>query len=231
MKKKNSFAIYLIIFSAAIFLSSGCGDDTVTNNTVTDNGCGSNHALHYGTFTANQYTNTLLESGNTRVFQFSAIPFTTISNICTKNEPPASGNFAWFASDTSHPFTVELVVNVSPVFSPYITLGTITHSGNAYTWSGNINAGLVQAYGDGPGEIIDLRIDVSFRSLGSLFADSLLLSNRSAACSMDLHYDEYRAPTNRIMGTVNLQDANFIFKNNKNDKNLIYPMLRFNKDL
>lgn len=203
MKQFNNFKV--LVFSAAalsmILLSSCGGDDKVTNNTQNSD-CGSHHTLSYGPLSA--YTNTYLED-TIRVFQFSAIPFSSISNICTHGKPLAKGTSSWtFGGPT---ISAALVVNIGAGLQPYRTPGTYALNGIFMEWDGTINVGLQQAFGNGPGEIYDLRIDISFRTQGTLALDEQYLTNSGVRCSMTLDYDEYSSLTaikkDVIMNNVN----------------------------
>ncbi len=191
MKKSSIIFHGTAVLIVLILLYSCNGNDTTTN--TTNSNCGPHHTLSFGPFNNSAYTNTFIETGNIRVFQFSAIPLTTIDSICTFTEPPATGHSNWIPIDTIRPFSSKLVCNVNPALEPYTSNGDYFHSGDTTIWSGSLDAGLQQSYGNGPGMIYDLRGEVRFRSWGTLSQDSSFLAARNYSCSMTLVYDEYKA--------------------------------------
>ncbi len=183
--------VLAVPFSLIMLIFYSCGNDTVTPNTSNNTNCGSHHTIHYGPFNYIQNTNTFVENGTTRVFQFSAIPTSIIDSICTHGKPVAEGSAIWTQSDTTRSFSLRLVVVQDPLFVPYSSDGTIV-PGQSYDWNGSVNVGLVQSYGNGPGKIYDLRVEVRFRSFGTEQQDLAWLLARSFGCSMTLNYDDYK---------------------------------------
>ena len=197
MKYIFYISIYLFIGGIIYFNSCNSGTDTVTNTTNSSN-CGPHHSVRYpgsGEFTASQYTNTFVDGSGYRVFQFSAIPFTTIDGVCTKSKPLGTGDAAFTEGDTTRPFNCFLHAEVFAGFAGYTVGGDYTYpGGSVVNWrSDNLNIGLQQNYGEGPGSILDFRVDVKFRSTGNLQTDSLIMYYRGFTCHMVLAYDEYRA--------------------------------------
>lgn len=194
MKIKILYLLLLIVPCTMVFRCN-CGSDTVTP--PTNNDCGPHHSQRYpasGEINMGDYTNTFIEGSNTRVFQYSAIPFTTIDGLCTKSKPSATGNASYSQGDTGRPLSVYLKVLVSAGLQPYSDAGEYHFPGaTSITWDGLISVGLQQAYGEGPGSILDLRVEAKFRTTGNFTTDSLILALRAFTCNMNLAYDEYRA--------------------------------------
>lgn len=195
MKSLIFYILFLSIPFSIIYFYS-CGSDIVTSTTQNSN-CGPHHNVRYpgaGEFDSSDYTFTTVDANNKRVFQFSAIPFTTITNVCTKSKPKLDGLAGW-VGDTSRGFRVLVHADIGGISSGYTDLGGYLQSGLDWSWLGSTTIGLIQAYGNGPGEITDMRVDVKFLTFGSLAQDQNYLEQIRFECHMTLDYDEYRATT------------------------------------
>jgi hypothetical protein len=188
--KKNILRGILVIFVLAVTLASSCKkDDIVTPPTTGD--CGT-HRQFLQMPLPNIPSNTFMGSNNVRTIQFSVVGTGGITNVCSRSKP----NFNWkaeFKTDSSRELTLRGVARWS-AFGADVP-GSITTAGNVMTWSANYTVGLEQAFGQGPANFHDARIDISFQSLGSEQADKDYLLSRFSGgnyyMEVKLDYEEY----------------------------------------
>jgi hypothetical protein len=188
---QSIFTLSILTFTVSFF---ACKENSVSDPQASGD-CGASQQFSYAPY-INDYTNTFIGTNNVRTFQFSGVTSAGITNVCTKSKP----TFYWeadFKADTTRELTFRGVSRWS-VFGTN-TPGSITTSGNLMSWRANETVGLQQAFGDGPGNFHDVRIDISFQSLGTLAADKdYLISRFSGSTSyylkMRLDYEQYVAP-------------------------------------
>jgi len=183
LKQINIFPV-MIFFTFLVF--SSCDNNNVTNPNVA---CGGTQEL-LKVFLSGQYTNTYLDASNFRVFQYNTLNGTTIENICTYEEPPASAT-ADLNDDPTDPILIAIEVLTGPTV-PYTSFGTKVHvSGDHYTWSGSVPVGLQQEYGNGPGRVLSLQVEISFPTRGTFPQDSVFLSQSNFFTTVKFDYHDH----------------------------------------
>ncbi len=226
VNKINFILFFTLLFIVIVF--SSCGDDNNPTNSQATGDCGAHHTITKE-LPVDSFSNQFLGTGDIRTFQYS---IGGIDNICTHGKPRLFWE-AFYSNDNTRRLTIRGVARWH-IFGADVP-GTYDSSlSSLISWTGTYEVGLQQAFGEGPGNLSDVRVDVSFPTLGSPGADLDYMRQRfnfpNAKFTYNIEYEEYVAHADMLEGKFNINEFNFVFNTGEPKSGIDFIIPRVHKE-
>lgn len=195
MKKsffQSIITIFVLVFSVPFF-SCDKVDDTVSTEPPTP-ACGPAQ-IFYLEKQPYEYTGVEKLIGPRRRFQFNV---GSLGNVCLHNNQVVTWTVD-YVPDPSREFTIRGRARWrDDDYGNYVS-GTITPTSSGVHWKADaLIDNFPEAFGEGPGSFNELRVDISFLSLGSELEDYNYFLSRflgsEHVITVEVKYNKYEAP-------------------------------------